>query len=173
MRFVFGIWFFVMVVFATAQSDSKFKYSKALLEGKWYVIATNFPMWLDKENTDPNFNYTNFREKNGKQIFDDCVMYLKSKTPKQIKGKDKQKNADELKFSWRGKGVLALFKSNWRVIASDKEGRWIVIYSTKTLVSPEGVDIIAKKRNLSESEIKSIISHLDQKYIHKPIQVLK
>jgi len=165
--------FFVTVVLSNGQNDPKFKYSKALLEGKWYVVATNFPMWLKSENADPNFNYTNFREKNSKLIFDDCVIYSKNKTPKKIKGKDKQKRADELKFSWRGKGLLALFKSNWRVIASDKEGRWIAIYSTRTLVSPEGVDIIARKKNLSESEIKGIIPHLDKTYIKKPIEILK
>lgn len=165
--------FFAAVVFTNAQGDSKYKYSKSLLEGKWYVVATNFPMWLDAKNTDPNFNYTNFREKKGKLVFDDCVMYSKSKKPKQIKGTDKQKKSDELKFAWRGKGFLALFKSNWRVIASDKEGRWIAIYSTKTLVSPEGVDIIARKKSLSDSEIKGIIEHLDKSYIKKPIQIMK
>jgi lipocalin len=144
-----------------------------LLEGKWYVVATNFSMWLDTKNTDPNFNYTNFREKNEKLIFDDCVMYSKNKNPKQIRGQDKQKRSDELKFSWRGKGLLVFFKSNWSVIASDKEGRWLAIYSTKTLVSPEGVDIIARKKNLSEAEIKGIISHLDKAYIKKPIEILK
>lgn len=158
---------------ANGQSDPKYKYSKALLEGKWYVVATNFPMWLNKKNTDPNFNYTNFREKKGKLIFDDCVMYSKNKSPKKINGKDKQKHSDELKFSWRGKGLLVLFKSNWRVIASDKEGRWLAIYSTKTLVSPEGVDIVARNKHLSESEIKSIIAHLDKTYIRKPIETLK
>ncbi len=172
MRYLLVISFFVASV-VNGQSDSKYKYSKALLEGKWYVVATNFPMWLDKKNTDPNFNYTNFREKKGKLIFDDCVMYSKNKSPKKIKGKDKQKHSDELKFAWRGKGLLALFKSNWRVIASDKEGRWIVIYSTKTLVSPEGVDVIARKKDLSEKEIHSILAHLDKKYIKKPIQVLQ
>lgn len=165
--------FFAAVVFTNAQGDSKYEYSKSLLEGKWYVVATNFPMWLDAKNTDPNFNYTNFREKKGKLVFDDCVMYSKNKKPKQIKGTDKQKKSDELKFAWRGKGFLALFKSNWRVIASDKEGRWIAIYSTKTLVSPEGVDIIARKKSLSESEIKGIIEHLDKTYIKKPIQILE
>ncbi len=165
--------FFVAVVFSNAQGDSKYKYSKSLLEGKWYVVATNFPMWLDAKNTDPNFNYTNFKEKKGKLIFDDCVIYSKNKKPKQIKGTDKQKKSDELKFAWRGKGLLGLFKSDWRVIASDKEGRWIVIYSTKTLVSPEGVDIIARKKSLSESEIKGIIEHLDKTYVKKPIQILK
>jgi hypothetical protein len=154
------------------QSDSKYKYSKALLEGKWYVVATNFPMWLDKKNTDPNFNYTNFREKNDKLIFDDRVMYSKNGSPKKIKGKDKQKHSEELKFSWRGKGLLALFQSNWRIIASDKEGRWLVIYSTRTLVSPEGVDVIARKKDLSEKEIHAILAHLDKKYIKKPIQIL-
>jgi hypothetical protein len=172
LKYFICIVFFVSVVLLNGQVDSKYKYSKALLEGKWYVVATNFPMWLDKKNTDPNFNYTNFREKNGKQIFNDCVMYSKNKSPKKIKGKDKQKYSDELKFSWRGKGLLVLFKSNWRVIASDKEGRWLAIYSTKTLVSPEGVDIIARKKNLSDAEIKGIIAHLDKAYIKNPIKIL-
>ena len=167
------ILFFAALGFINAQSDSKFKYSKSLLEGKWHVVATNFPMWLNPANTDPNFNYTNFREKNGKLLFDDCVMYSKNKSPEQLKGKDKQKKSDELKFVWRGKGFLALFKSKWRVIASDKEGRWIAIYSAKTLVSPEGVDIIARKKNLSETEIKGIISHLDKDFIKKEIKIMK
>jgi hypothetical protein len=173
LRYILGISFFLTAVFTNAQNDPKYKYSRSLLEGKWYVVATNFPMWLDSKNADPNFNYTNFREKNGKLIFDDCVMYSKNKSPKQIKGKDKQKRSDELKFAWRGKGLLVLFKSNWRVIASDKEGRWIAIYSTKTLVSPEGVDIIARKKNLSESEINGIISHLEKTFVKKPIEILK
>jgi len=157
-----------------AQSKtSNFKYSISLLEGKWYVVATNFPMWLNSKNTDPNFNYTNFREKGGKLIFDDCVKYSKNKIPKQIKGKDKQKSTTELKYVWRGKGLLGLFKSKWKVIANDKEGRWIAIYSTRTLVSPEGVDIVARGKNLSENEIKGIISHLDKSYVKKQIEILK
>lgn len=173
LKYFFWIIFCVVSVFVKGQSDSNSKYTKSLLEGKWYVVATNFPMWLDKKNTDPNFNYTNFREKKGRLIFDDCVMYYKNKSPKAIKGKDQQKHSDELKFSWRGKGLLALFKSNWRVIASDKEGRWIVIYSTKTLVSPEGVDVIARKKDVPERELRSIIEHLDRKYIKKPIELLR
>lgn len=173
MRYLLLIVLFVSAVFSKGQSESKFKYSRNLLEGKWYVVATNFPMWLDKKNTDPNFNYTNFRVKNEKQLFDDCVVYNKEKKLKSIKGKDKQKHPDELRFSWRGKGMLALFKSNWRVIASDKEGRWLAVYSSKTLISPEGVDVIARTKNLSESEIKGIISHLDNSYLKKPIKILK
>jgi hypothetical protein len=157
-----------------AQSKSlNYKYSISLLEGKWFVVATNFPMWLDTKNTNPNFNYTNFREKNEKLLFDDCVMYSKNKSPKQIKGKDKQKYMSELRFIWRGKGLLGLFKSRWKVIANDKEGRWIAIYSARTLVSPEGVDIVARTKNLSENEIKGIISHLDRSCIKKPIEILK
>lgn len=173
LRCLFAISFFVTVIFTNGQNDPKYKYSRSLLEGKWYVVATNFPMWLDTKNRNPNFNYTSFREKNGKLVFDDCVMYSNNKSPRQIKGKDKQKKADELKFIWRGKGLLTLFKSNWKVIANDKEGRWIVIYSTKTLVSPEGIDIIARNKNITESEIKGIISHLDKAYIRKPIEIFK
>ena len=78
-----------------------------------------------------------------------------------------------MKFAWRGKGLLALFKSNWKIVANDKEGRWIAIYSSRTLVSPEGLDIVTKKKNISETEIKVIIAHIDVSYIKKPIEILK
>ncbi len=165
--------FVIIIAFSKTNAQSNFKYTISLLEGKWYVVATNFPMWHKEKNVNPNLNYTNFRENNGKLIFDDCVMYSKNKTPKKIKGKDKQKNSNELEFVWRGNGLLKLFRSKWKVIANDKEGRWIAIYSTRTLVSPEGVDIVARNKNLSESEIKGIIAHLDKSYIHKPIELLK
>ena len=164
---------FLAVVFTTAQGDSKYKYTKSLLEGKWYVVATNYSMWLNSKNTNPYFNYTNFREQNRKLKFDDCVTYTKSNTEKKIKGRETQKNDNELKFVWRGKGLLGMFKSKWRVIATDKEGRWIAIYFSKTVVSPEGVDIIARKKNLSDNEIKGIIEHIDKAYIKKPIVILK
>jgi len=164
---------FVVSVFVNGQSDSKYKYSKSLLEGKWFVVATNYPMWLNSKNTNPVFTYADFREENGKLKFDDCVTYSKNKTEKKIKGRETQKNADELKFVWKGKGLLALFKSKWQVIASDKEGRWLAIYFSKTLVSAEGVDIISRKKNLSEGEIRGIISHLDKIYVKKEIKILK
>jgi hypothetical protein len=156
-----------------SQNDPKHKYIQTLIEGKWHVVATNFPMWLDGKSKDPSFNYSNFRVKNDKLEFDDKVIYTKDGSAKELKGKDTQKKAGELLFSWRGKGLLGLFKSNWRVIASDREGRWIAIHSSKTLVSPEGVDILAKNKNLSEKEIRDIITHLDKSYIRTPIEVLK
>ncbi len=136
------------------------------------MVATNYPMWLNPKNKNPYFDYSNFREENGKLKFDDCVTYSKSNKEKKIKGRETQKNANELKFVWRGKGLLSLFKSKWRVIASDKEGRWIAIYFTRTLVSPEGVDIIARKKNLTDNEIKGIIAHLEKAYIKKEIKIL-
>ena len=27
------------------------------LEGKWHIILTNFPMWLQGDKKNPNFNY--------------------------------------------------------------------------------------------------------------------
>ena len=144
-----------------------------LVEGKWHVVATNFPMWLDGKNLDPSFNYSNFKMNDGKLKFDDVLIYSKKGKEKKIKGKDKQKEAGKLKFKWRGKGLLGLFASKWQVIASDAEGQWMVIYSTATLVSPEGIDVLSRNKKLPEKQVKDIIEHLQSSLIKKSIQILK
>ena len=172
-KFSFIVLLFVNLGMIRSQNDPKQKYIQTLIEGKWYLVATNFPMWLNGKSKDPEYNYSNFKLKKDKLEFDDKVMYTKNGSAQEIKGKDKQKKAGELAFSRREKGLLSRFKNNWKVIASDREGRWIVIYSAKNLMSPEGVDIVARNKSLTEKEIKDIIGHLDKSYIGRPIEVLK
>jgi hypothetical protein len=144
-----------------------------LLEGKWHVVASNFPMWLDGKNLNPTFNYTNFKTNNELLKFDDLVLYSKNGKEKKIKGRDKQKEKGKLKFQWRGKGLLGLFVSRWQVVANDAEGQWIAVYATATLVSPESLDILSRNKKMPEHQLKDIISHIKAEYTKKPIQVLK
>lgn len=47
------------------------------LEGKWYIISTNFPMWLKGDKINPNFNYK-ISEKDGVIGLIDEVKYTQN-----------------------------------------------------------------------------------------------
>lgn len=157
----------------TEKIEGKFGYSVSLLEGRWYVVATNFSLWLNGAYSNPGNNYTNFRIRNNKLRFDDLIVFSKEGKEKNLKGKLVQKDPVKLDFIWRGKGLFFIYKSKWRVIANDSEGGWIVLYSAKTFTSPEGIDILSRNKKMSDNEIKNIIAHIDKIYLKKEMRILK
>lgn len=122
------------------------------LTGVWFICATNFPMWLKGDKTAPTFHY-DIREKG---ILNDEVRYLKKGKEKSIRGFDYQEEKDATRFVWRGKGALRLLKSKWRVALTDPNGEWAVIHFSKTLFTPEGLDIIGRNKDLSVETLESI-----------------
>jgi len=88
----------------------KDKTSLELLEGRWYIHLTNFPMWLKGDRTNPTFNYT-VQEKNGVLGLKDEVAFFKNGKPKAIHGFDTPLNAENTKFEWRGSGWMKILKS--------------------------------------------------------------
>ncbi|MGZ3883246.1 MAG: hypothetical protein ACXVPQ_00695 [Bacteroidia bacterium] len=158
--------------YAQSSVQGPFKYSVTLLEGKWHIAASNFSTWTQGTKTDPGNVYSDFRIKGSALQFSDLITFKKNGEVRKIKGKLKQKKSDKLEFIWRGKGLLFVFRSKWKIIASDSEGQWIALYSPGTLTSPEGVDIISRQHQPSEKKVKEIISHLDKTYVKKPVQVL-
>lgn len=143
------------------------------MKGRWYIQASNFKLWLDGKYSIPGNNYTNFRLKNKKLRFDDLLIFYKGEKENHIKGKLVQKDENKLDFVWKGKGLFFWMKSKWRIVASDAEGQWIVLYSTKTATSPEGMDVMSKNKKMSEKEVREIISHVDKKYVTKEMHILK
>lgn len=125
------------------------------LVGTWFICYTNFPMWLKGDKTNPTFNYTITTHKSEKVLLDE-VKYLKKGKEKSITGYDFQDEKDSTAFTWRGKGILGLLKSHWRVAFIDPKGQWAVIAFSKTLFTPEGVDIISRTPEISESTMKEI-----------------
>lgn len=126
------------------------------LEGTWHVVATNFPMWLDGARTRPTFSYANVRTDEGEVKFDDTVGYVERGAPGAIVGVDTQHRERSAHFTWRGRGVLALFTSDWDVVALDEQGQWAVIAFTPTLFTPAGVDIIARAPALDEPTLQQV-----------------
>lgn len=121
------------------------------LEGGWHVLASNFPMWLEGKKTDPTFIY---RVRPGETpiTLDDTVAYTDSGRRETIEGKDTQDPAAPAHFTWHGNGLLAAFSSDWVVLGSGPDDRWLVLYFTKTIATPEGVDVIARIPELSPED---------------------
>lgn len=118
------------------------------LTGTWFICFSNFPMWTAGDKTNPTFNYKIIQE-NNKTVLSDEVHYLKKGKEKTIKGIDTKSTSDANTFIWRGTGLLKLVTSTWKVALKDEEnGQWAVIFFSKTLFTPEGVDIISKNPSL-------------------------
>jgi hypothetical protein len=126
-----------------------------LLSGTWFIISTDFPMWLKPHIYNPTFTYTCI-EKRGLTVLLDEVKYLKKGKTNRIAGYDYPDKDNPNKFIWRGKGLLAIAKSNWEVRLTDENRQWAVIYFSKTLFTPAGVDIISRTETLDKATLDYI-----------------
>ena len=112
-----------------------------LLPGRWKVVASNFPMWLRGERTDPTFTYEVLGT--GPLVLRDDVSYVDAEgQTKHVLGVDRWTGNG---FRWRGKGLLRLAKSDWTVPGVSKAGTIAAVRFAKSLVSPAGIDIIVRE----------------------------
>ena len=86
----------------------------------------------------------------------DEVKYHEKGHLKTITGYDYQDEHDSSAFVWRGKGLLSLLRSKWKVVLQDPDGQWAVIWFSKTLFTPEGVDIISRTPKFSPQMLADI-----------------
>ncbi|MFD2936687.1 lipocalin/fatty acid-binding family protein [Spirosoma flavum] len=128
------------------------------LLGTWFVCSTNFPMWLKGDKTNPTFTYSITDKKGEITVLLDEVKYQKKGKTKTLTGFDYQDQTDSSAFVWRGKGLLSLVRSQWKIVLQDPNGQWAVIWFSKTLFTPEGVDIISRTSQLSAPALKHIKS---------------
>ena len=128
------------------------------LEGTWYVLATNFPMWTKGTRTRPRFIYSKVRSVKGAQVFDDTVAYEESGRTRTIVGVDTQQ--PDGSFVWRGRGWLAFFKSRWEIIAVSGDEQCLAISFTKTWATPAGIDVIARTDDLSAEAYASMLARV-------------
>lgn len=141
------------------------------LEGKWHINMTNFPMWLKGDKTQPTFNYT--IEKRGEIVgLRDEVQYLKKGKTKSILGFDKPTNEQNTTFIWRGKGLMKLLKSEWKIIYLDSENEVAIIFFEKTLFTPAGYDVISRKQKLDDKVLSVVKATLLSQEIKVELAVL-
>jgi len=118
-----------------------------LLDGRWTVQSSSLPMWQEDGITCPTLVYLPAMTADH---VDDFVLYRDEGEPAVIAGKDWQDPSDRRHVTWRGRGVLSLFSSDWYVRA--KTDDWMIIYFEPTLVSPEGVDVLARGWSLGPGQ---------------------
>ena len=172
-RWSFVIWFTMVSAVGIAQDLSPFSDRIALeeLEGIWYVNQTDFPMWLKGKRTHPQFRYTVRLRKEVKGLYD-VVAFQKKGKEKTIEGFDTPQNADHTLFEWRGKGWKRLLKSDWRILHYDRERQWLLIYFSGTLFTPEGFDVISKKKQLDQGQRAALSTVLKSKNLAPQLTTL-
>ncbi|QKZ13124.1 lipocalin family protein [Spirosoma sp. KUDC1026] len=143
------------------------------LVGTWFICSTNFPMWLKGDKLDPTFTYSLTDKKADVPVLLDEVKYRKKGKQKTLTGYDYQDKHNPAAFVWRGKGLLSLVRSNWRVAMLDPEGQWAVIWFSKTLFTPEGVDVISRKSSLTAEQLNQIKAQMtNESLLKKHLQTL-
>ncbi|BEL06419.1 hypothetical protein Q0Z83_046100 [Actinoplanes sichuanensis] len=115
---------------------------RATLPGEWRVLATTFPMWLSGRKINPVFSYGLLPAPDLR--FSDEVTYrTRAGRQRRISGVDRFDPATGW-FTWRGRGVLGLLTSRWRVEHLSDDGELIVLTFDRSLVTPAGMDVIGR-----------------------------
>jgi hypothetical protein len=133
------------------------------LAGTWFIISTNFPMWLKGDKQSPSFKYSVIN-RNEKKVLADEVSYYQDGKLKYIRGfdvPDTEKNS----FIWRGKGLLSLLKSEWKIRIMNEEEGWAVIWFSKTFFTPEGVDVISREKVIGPQ----LLDHIKEQMLEDSI----
>jgi hypothetical protein len=112
------------------------------LPGQWRVLATTFPLWLSGRRLEPTFSYAVLP---GEPLrLSDVVSYrTRSGATRRIVGVDQLDEPSGV-FTWRGKGVLGLLSSRWRVEHVSDDRDLLVLSFERSLVTPAGVDVIGR-----------------------------
>lgn len=117
------------------------------LSGSWYVISTDFSMWLKGDKLNPQFHYA-LTVSQGVPALTDKVTYTRHGKLKTINGIDMLQNGHGRAFTWHGRGLLGLLQSKWEIRLMDEKAGWAVILFEKTAFTPGGVDIISRRDNM-------------------------
>lgn len=125
-----------------------------LLPGEWTVAATNFPMWLRGERSNPRFSYEVLSRE--PLVLSDEVSWIATESgqEKHLLGTDTLR-VDE--FVWRGKGFLKLVASHWHVAGASDDGTVAAIRFSKSAVTPAGIDIIVRA-GTNQPELRALIA---------------
>ncbi len=141
--------------------------------GKWYIIRTSLNFWQRRMN--PSVTYT-LMEPGARTKLLDIIHYGPvGQSPKQLIGVDTQDKVNPNLFRWRGRSGLGwLFGSEWCVLDHDAACQdWAVTYFSGTPVTQAGLDIYARKPNLSSAKLVEILGRLQgQEFLARYTTVL-
>lgn len=132
--------------------------SPADLLGTWYVVRTNFPMWLKGDRLAPTFFYE--PGANPGQLRDAVRYRTRSGATREILGTETQDPQDPSHFTWRGRGWLWLLSSEWYVLR--QEGGLLGLYFSPTPFTPAGMDVIAREPSPDPAAVEDFVRALGE-----------
>jgi hypothetical protein len=124
-----------------------------LLPGSWLLVATNLPYWLSGQHLDPVLSYDLVSEQ-PLRLKDSVRFSTDAGEAKIVTGVDSARGGS---FVRRGRGLMGLLASRWRVTGSNAETTVVAIQHDKTLAAPAGIDILVRQ-GASEPEVRSIVA---------------
>ncbi|MFN8285537.1 MAG: hypothetical protein U0V74_02230 [Chitinophagales bacterium] len=130
------------------------------LIGQWHLLYSTFPMWQKHKVHEVTFNYA-VTTLNGKPALTDEVKYMKGNTAKSIKGIDTAIDGLSDTYRWRGKGILRLLSSTWKIEWKNSERDCLVLSFEKTFFTLAGLDIICRNKN-SQWQAQQAIAHVSK-----------
>lgn len=143
-------------------------FDPAVIEGTWFIHATNFPTWTSGDNTEANLIYRRRAAPDGVVELDDHVEFLSDGEPASYVGYDTQDPAKDTHFTWRGNGILALFPTEWYVALVDPRGRWLVTYYCDTVPALHAVEVISKSKSIADDDLKDALDAIAADPFLKP-----
>lgn len=130
--------------------------SLEFLSNAWHVTHSTLPMW--KKNKNVKITYTPLSAPAG--ALDDLVEYnpIDGDKQKTIHGIDTPDATRHAAYNWRGKGWLRIASSHWEILGhGEEDGGWMVTFFSKTMFTPAGVDVYARRNGgLSQQMIEQI-----------------
>lgn len=131
-------------------------------EGRWWIVASTFPMWLKGGRRNPCFNYRVVADGEAWAL-DDRVAYQRNGRERVIAGVSRPLDAEATHFTWRGRGWLAIARSRWEGFAPDPERPDVVaVLFERTLFTPAGLDVIARSETLDDGILHATAQRLRQ-----------
>lgn len=146
-------------------------------------------MWRSKRNV--RITYTPqkpLKNSSDPPKLDDLVAYqtLSSEKVKLVEGIDTVSDRQDTgAFDWRGKGWLRIASSHWEVLgwgdvkddmtepaAADSGAQWVVTFFSKTLFTPEGLDIYSRHKEGLDAGVVAQIKHALKELEHAGIRDL-
>ena len=103
-------------------------------------------MWLTGRRVSPVFRYA-LRSTAPLALDDTVSWFTRSGTEKSLVGIDRETEAG---FRWRGRGLLALFASDWSVTGASAGEDVIGIRFARTLATPAGIDVLVREESMIE-----------------------
>ena len=122
-------------------------------------------MWQSNQNVIITYTILDKDTTEDAPKIDDLVTYSPLNNPaklKSVRGIDTPDPTVPAAYNWRGKGWLMIASSHWEVLGwGEEDGGWMVTFFAKTLFTPAGIDVYARRKGgLSEALLKRITTEV-------------